>query len=472
MVDLLRADGSVGLPPGASRGLGGLALLGLGWFGNASGQPAPIPSLTQAQPCCAAPDFFCSTLTVPLDHAGQVPGQLNLAVAMTGNADAPKGVLLLLAGGPGQRGAALLPRFVQWFSPEVRQGYRLVMFDQRGTGSSAIDCPALQAAVGGSDVRTPPPEAVDACAASLGQARDFYGTPDTVADIELLRRALGAERLTLDGTSYGSYTAEHYALRWPEQVAALVLDAVVPHDGFDPLGVDLMAATGPVLREACQVNPACTSDPADDLAWLVRGGQVGGQPIEPTRLMGALSDISNSDDLRYAEVTRVLHLARQGDMNALEQFLKPYDETLPANRLSAGLHLATLCTDLRFPWGDSASHLAGRAAALEGAIAALTPEALWPYDARTVRALLAVSGCLRWPPARPSALTPGGRIRPRTLIVHGDRDLYCPLDWARREAALLDQGRLVIVPGGGHSLQGAAYTSLGRDAVNDFLLGR
>jgi len=94
--------------------------------------------------------------------------------------------------------------------------------------------------VGGSDFLTPPAEAVDECAQRIGPGLGYYGTPDTVEDIELLRQHLDADRLTLDGTSYGSFTAAQYGLKYPDHVRSLVLDSVVPHKGFDPLAVDLL----------------------------------------------------------------------------------------------------------------------------------------------------------------------------------------------------------------------------------------
>ena len=76
---------------------------------------------------------------------------LDLAVAAANNVDAPRGVLLMLTGGPGQPGVSLLSRVRNNLHPDVLREYRLVMFDQRGTGSSGINCPSLQAAIGGSD---------------------------------------------------------------------------------------------------------------------------------------------------------------------------------------------------------------------------------------------------------------------------------------------------------------------------------
>src|SRR5207302_10655711 len=44
-----------------------------------------------------------------------------------------------------------------------------------------------------------------------------YTTMDTVADIDMLRHALGARAIVLDGVSYGTYVAERYALAHPDR---------------------------------------------------------------------------------------------------------------------------------------------------------------------------------------------------------------------------------------------------------------
>src|SRR5262245_26834694 len=111
--------------------------------GTAAGQ-----GLADPRSCPAAAGFTCATLSVPLDHTGTEPGTLALQVAMAGNAGAPCGVLVLLAGGPGQPGAGIIGRLHDRLGPAVTSAYRLVMLDQRGTGGGALDCPALQASVG------------------------------------------------------------------------------------------------------------------------------------------------------------------------------------------------------------------------------------------------------------------------------------------------------------------------------------
>jgi pimeloyl-ACP methyl ester carboxylesterase len=123
----------------------------------------------RATACPGAPGFTCATLTVPLDHAAQAKGELRLAYAVQ-DGDAPRGVLVFLTGGPGQPGAPYVSRISSRLASAF-DGYRLVMFDQRGTGTGgALQCSALQRQMGSTDLAVPTKRAVTSCAASIGEA--------------------------------------------------------------------------------------------------------------------------------------------------------------------------------------------------------------------------------------------------------------------------------------------------------------
>ena len=431
----------------------------------------PVPALTGVAPCDGTPGFSCGTLRVPLDHSHRVPGTLDLRVAVADNADARRGILLVLAGGPGQPGVALVNRVKQYFDPEVLAQYRMVMFDQRGTGPAGINCAELQTAVGGSDFITPPPEATEACGAQLGRNRDFYGTPDTVEDIDLLRRALRVQKLTVDGVSYGTFVGEHYALRHPGRVQSLVLDSVVPHQGFDPFITDEMAAARRVLTDTCRKDSSCTTNPVDDMAWLIRNGTIDGQPINGTSFVEGLAVLSLSTvNPSLSGVPEMLAAARRGDTAQLKEFFESTAGPTPYEQLSAGLHMATLCKDLRFPWGTSAAPLSGRAAAIDRAIRRIDPHKIYPYDVATARNVLAIKGCEHWQPTQPSTFSRSNTLTPRTLILHGQNDLFCPVDWARQEHRQAPRSRLVVIPDMGHGTQGSRTNPTARDSVRTFLL--
>jgi pimeloyl-ACP methyl ester carboxylesterase len=425
------------------------------------------PRLTNSAPCVEVVNFACSYLTVPLDRHGGKKGTLRLRVAVAGNAAAPRGVLMLLTGGPGQPGVGLAPRLVQRLS-YLRVDYRLVLVDQRGTGAGAIDCPRLQAEVGSSDVTPPSAQAVRECADRLGDARNFYTTADTVADLEDLRRALGVKSWTLDGVSYGTFVAQQYGLTYPNRVKRMVLDSVVPQGGAPALYEESLAHTHQVLRQAC-AEQQCGFDPATDLAMVVRRDNNG---------VGVLNLIISASIVEpkltgqtFFPVLDLIHASAMGDsgrLNEAVQALLAGDGTPPAE-YSSGLHVATMCADIdEAPWGDSAAPLWLRDDAVEQALSKVDSEEVWPYEPKTTVEQGIVAACRNWPPARPN---PAGRHHTLTmpvLLLAGDRDLSTPVQWAIEQAARTPRGQLVVVPGMGHSIQGR--NPVGDAAVRQFLL--
>ncbi|MED7947567.1 alpha/beta fold hydrolase [Streptomyces sp. BE20] len=422
--------------------------------------------ITGQAPCREAPEFTCGTLTVPLDHSGARAGTLSLEVAVTGNTAAPRGDLLFLTGGPGQPGVPAMRRIASRLEP-VLKAYRLVMYDQRGTGRGALRCPGLQEDMGSSDLAAPRKESIAECAEALGPDARHYSTADTVADIDLLRRALGARRLTLDGVSYGSFVAERYALAHPAHVARLVLDSVVPQQGFDPLDLAALPASARVLRAACRAT-GCTTDPAADLAATVRRYGNGAQVLSALTGYGFV-------DPDYGGVADILHEAAAGRPARLQELfdlVRRQVDAASAEELSQGLHSAALCADSHFPWGTTDTPVAERAAALERTRRRLTAEQTWPYDAATATGLGSLLVCLDWPRQRVPPTPPGHRKLPRVpvLLLGGDRDLSTPYELLHQQARSVHDPQIVIVAGATHSVQNRAADPAGRQAVYDFLL--
>jgi pimeloyl-ACP methyl ester carboxylesterase len=421
------------------------------------------PVLTGGGPCAEAPGFTCSNLTVPLDHQGRVRGELGLQVAAQ-DGPAPRGVLVFLTGGPGQPGAPFAARVAARLGPAIA-GYRLVLFDQRGTGGNALQCPALQAQMGSSDLAVPTKDAVRTCALSIGPRRGLFGTDQTVQDLDALRRALGVGKLALDGVSYGSFVAERYALRYPRHTARLVLDSVVPHAGIDGLSVENAHAVARVLRAVCRER-GCPGDPAKDVAAVVRRTSI------DARLLDALVTMSVFDPT-YPGVLEALRSAARGSRAPLERLVRRFapDPATPAEALSQGLHASALCADNPMPWGGPDTPVDRRMPALLRAAVRVPPAAIWPFTRAVAAANGIVRTCLSWPPEPAPAVPRGPLPAVPALLLAGDRDLSTPLAWARREAALAPRGRLVIVPGAGHSVQLRAVSDLGRIALTRFLQG-
>ena len=298
---------AAGRRPAWLAGLVLLAVAGAGAVSCSSGAPGGgqfvPPGLHDLHGCAQAPGFTCGELTVPLDPSGAAAGRLTLQVGLSAAASAPRGVLVFLTGGPGEPGVPFLPRIAARLGSALA-GYRLVMFDQRGTGAGALNCPALQQVMGASDLTVPSAVAVRQCAAAIGPRRRFFATTETVADIEALRRALGVPKLSLDGVSYGTYVAEQFALTHPAEVTRLVLDSVVPNANVDPLQLTNMRDSARVLRAVCAAQ-RCGYDPATDVATVVRRYHDG------PALLDALVALSVGDPT-FSGVLAALHAAAAG----------------------------------------------------------------------------------------------------------------------------------------------------------------
>jgi len=439
-----------------------LPLLALAAFALAGAASARSSGLHGAHPCPGASGYTCATLDVPLDRAHPGRGTLHLHVGMGDNVHAPRGVLLVLSGGPGQPGLPILQGYVSRALSAEQGQYRIVVFDQRGTGAGALDCKALQRQMGSSDLTPPSASAVRSCARKIGARRQFFGTDDTVADMEDLRQALGVDKWSLDGISYGTYVGERYGLAHPSHVSKLVLDSVVPQVGQTDLGVAEFAAVRRVLHSVC--GAGCLAD----LATVVRRDHLG------PRLFDALTFDSIADPTyrKYWNVPAALHAASHGHRKQLNAFLAAAArfQRYPADLLDQGLHASTLCADWRFPWGTSAAPLAGRAAKLRAAVARIPAKKLYPFDRKTASGNGFVRQCLPWAPI-PSTPLPHGKLRVQTLLVEGNHDLSTQLAWARQQLGLTPHGKLVVVPGAGHSVQSRAVSDVGRKAVARFLLG-
>ena len=422
---------------------------------------AEAPVLRAASGCGEPSGFRCVEWTVPLHRRGPHvrDGKTITLRAAVQDVAAPKGDLLLLAGGPGQAGIPFAARLARRLR-EAAAGYRLVMVDQRGTGADALRCDALQREAGTSDVAVPSEAAVTACGRALGDARDAYATADTVADLEALRRGLRRRTWVVGGVSYGTFVAERLALAHPRTIKALVLDSVVPQAGAELLLRDPQRAVGRVLRAVCGAH--CVGD----LRRLLRVAA----PLGP-RVLDALVGRSIGVP-RFGDVGAVLHAAVTDDRRPLERYLRSADaDAIPPALYSTGLHAATLCADSPAPWpGGPSATPAVRASAADAQQARMGPRATDPFPPSTAFAQGLFATCRAWPrTAAPPAPDPLARIAAPALLLAGDRDLSTPLEWARGQRARMEHARLVVVPGAGHSVLSRERGHAGRDALRDFL---
>ncbi|MFJ9819222.1 alpha/beta hydrolase [Streptomyces sp. NPDC101151] len=215
----------------------------------------PAPAATAAPPAklawkkCGTPDYptlQCASLEVPLDHARPTGQKITLAVSRVPHTAATsQGPLLVNPGGPGGSGLSLAGFVASALPRSVAARYDVIGFDPRGVGAStpALDCsprhfksvrpdtvPATTAVEQANVERAKSFAA--ACGRKYASLLPYIDTVDAVRDMDSVRQALGAPKISYFGYSYGTYLGAVYAKLFPERVHRLVLDSIV-----DPTGV-------------------------------------------------------------------------------------------------------------------------------------------------------------------------------------------------------------------------------------------
>jgi pimeloyl-ACP methyl ester carboxylesterase len=455
----------------------------------------PAASAAIAYTPCEPIGFQCGQLAVPLDRTGAVPGTLTLGIKRVVASANPTGsAVVALVGGPGQAALPAATELATILGPALPQR-DLLVFDQRGTGSSNfLQCAALD------DDFSSITEAAASCANQLGPARGFYRSADSVDDIEAIRVQSGYNKLVLFGVSYGTKVAEDYAARYPANVEALVLDSVVPPEGVDALNVSTFKALPRALGELCG-NGRCngiTTNVGRDLANVARRaakvhdgragftGKVntpGGREINLRLDRDGLLDILLAGDLNptlRAELPAALRSTIKGDRRPLLRLrLRAAGLTgIPEPRAqgdsggdSDALFLATRCEETIFPWDRNAgiTQRAGQAkAAAQAHPAADFGGFGWGVALRSD----AIPVCLGWPNASPPPAPPAALPQVPTLVVAGGGDVRTPLENAQSVASRIPGAQILAVPFVGHSVLSTDLSNCAKAGLSAFFAGQ
>lgn len=209
----------------------------------------------------------CALFEVPENHAKSDSTKIKIHVAIVPSL-APKpeaDPVFFFAGGPGQA-ASDIGILVEALSP-LRRNRDIVLVDQRGTGKSkTLTCDV------GETLKTesqPLREALNAndaqmraewkkCLDTLKGNPATHRTDDYIADLELVRKAMGYDKINVWGGSYGSRVALRYMKLHPDAIRSSVIDGVAPTTLRLPN--DALANSEAELRAvfvACEQSPEC-----------------------------------------------------------------------------------------------------------------------------------------------------------------------------------------------------------------------
>jgi pimeloyl-ACP methyl ester carboxylesterase len=489
------------IAPAIASAIGALAVAAL-MASTAVLSAAPAAAALALAACAHEPTFTCTSVPVPLDRSGGVPGTISLSVErLQSGPTQSSSAVLALAGGPGQAADPLAGELAKGIAPALTDR-DLIVYDQRGTGrSDPLSCNALDYSAG---LANATPSTVgkffEACALQLGPARGSFTTEESVQDIEAVREALGYQKLVLYGTSYGTKVALEYAERYPQYVEALVLDSVVTPEGPETFKLATFQALSPMLGELCAAG-ACahiTANPLGDIAQL-------DARLRKHPLNGYVYDGSGHRHTDTLSEAGLLGILEAGDLNPALRALLPaavqsalHGESAPLLRLDLlseglipnvplgpgnsqseqeaseesnnALFTATTCEEQRFPWQRTAAPATRRAEAV-AALHALPSADFYPFTAETAWQNSSIVECLDWPAAAAAPPAAGALPDVPTLIFSGAQDLRTPTANARAVAAKIPDAQLLVVPYTGHSVIGSDFSDCAALAVKAFFAG-
>ncbi|WP_307845155.1 alpha/beta hydrolase [Planomonospora sp. ID67723] len=414
--------------------------------------------------------FECAELAVPLDHDRPDGEKIGISVIRLPASGERIGSLLVNPGGPGSSGVEYARSARSAVSEAVRDRFDVVGFDPRGVGGSApvrcLPAESLDAFIGLDGSPDSPGEVTAleegarrfaaGCQARSGRLLPYVGTADAARDMDLLRAALGDDRLTYLGKSYGTQLGAVYADLFPGRVRALVLDGAVDLS-LSPLEMGAAQARGfelaldafladCVKAEDCPFEGSAASAREEVAALLRRAdreplknalgdGRAIGEAWTTLGIITPLYDRESWPVLRSA-----LAEALKGDGTTLlrlaDILLDRREDGTYGNQTEASL--AVTCVDSPFPADSRAYAAAARASTA---------------DAPLFGAFVAWGSlpCASWPVAGGAGEKIDALGAPPIMVVGTTRDPATPYEWSEALADQLSSGVLVGFEGDGHT---------------------
>ncbi|MFJ3494450.1 alpha/beta hydrolase [Streptomyces sp. NPDC086091] len=398
----------------------------------------------------------CGTVSVPLDYADPDGRQIRLTVSRAAATQRDphnskrrvprQGALVFNPGGPGASGLyfPLIGVLPQW--KRLGAAYDLVGYEPRGVGRSApLSCQDPKEFFKGPAPAPVHPTAAykqervaraeayaEGCAKRAGEALRHYTSLNNARDLDVVRAALGEDRLTFMGASYGTYFGALYATLFPSHVRRMVFDAAVNPDpaqiwyrnnldqsaAFESRWEDFREWVARHdgtygLGATAEAVQAAYDRAAERLAAEPAGGEVG-----PAQLQGTFLQAGYYDDY-WPSRAEALSAYLKGDPKLLVGLAAPVREAAAEAENATAVYTAVECNDGPWPtdfrvWDRDNTRLA-RVAPFE------TWDNVW-----------ANLPCAYWkaPRQRPLDVRTGPGELPPTLILAAERDAAAPYDGA------------------------------------------
>ncbi|WP_240792293.1 MULTISPECIES: alpha/beta hydrolase [unclassified Salinibacterium] len=438
-------------------------------------------------------EFHCATAEVPLDWSEPQGASIEIALIRSPAEGESMGSLLVNPGGPGASGVDQVRDGVDYAASErLRRHYDIVGFDPRGVGASdAVSC------YDDPDVLTEfiyeivPYEAgtvewLDAVEESnarfgeecLEHTGELLGLVDTVSaarDMDVLRAALGDERLNYLGYSYGTLLGATYAELHPEKTGRLVLDGALDPATSD---FDVTAAQAQgfesamrafladcLTGEECPFSGTSVDEGMAELAGIFDRLDASPLRAEDGRMLGSsamftavILPLYSQDTWGY--LSQLIADVKSGSAELAFSLADAYNGRNPDGTYadnSTEAFIAINCLD--YSSTSTRETLSAEAAELARIAPVFGP--LMSYGG---------TSCDEWPfpPTRDRQPIAAAGSAP-ILVVGTTNDPATPYKWSVALAEQLENGHLVTYEGEGHTAYNKSNACV-NDAVDGFFI--
>ena len=465
--------------------------------------PVPSPEVTAAEPNALRPfyeqkatweecgQFECATVEAPLDYDHPDAERIELALLRrpADNPDERIGALFVNPGGPGVSGNGYAKLAEVLFTPPVLEHFDIVGWDPRGVGdSTSISCmtdtetDVYYETDGTPDTPAEVRELVrlneqftEGCVNDDAELIPELGTFNSARDLDILRSAVGEQRLNYFGASYGTELGAIYAEQFPQRVGRLVLDAALdPAVSSEQLSRGQLRgfqrATEAFIddcigRRGCAVGPTTAEAEQQLIDLLASIDQApltteSGRPLTESLATTGMISAMYSESSGWPSLRLGLSQALNGDGTVLLALADAY-----AERTSEGTYASNV--NSAFP-AISCTDRPGTSSVAEARRKVPVYQRISPIFGGTF-AWGAVA-CRDWPVKEGEFPTKAVAAGADPIVVIGTtRDPATPYDWSVSLAESLQNGVLVSRDGDGHTGYNAGNTCVD-DAVDRYLV--
>jgi pimeloyl-ACP methyl ester carboxylesterase len=239
-----------------------------------SGQASDVPRTGGGTPldwapCTGYEGAECARMLVPLDHDDADGPKTPLRVLRRPATGTSLGTLFVNPGGPGLSATDFAHRAGELIGPGVAESFDIVGVEPRGVGHDPRARCRVPSSIwklsfaGGYPIKqwqtrralTRDRVINSGCRRRHSPITVHASTADAVRDMELVREALGEERVSFYGVSYGSIVGQTYATMFPDSIRAMVIDGVLNPRAWSGAGrpevpVTYRTGSGAGAREA------------------------------------------------------------------------------------------------------------------------------------------------------------------------------------------------------------------------------